>query len=133
MSAFSKDPFDLLMNSTCNIYKKGAGSIDAYGQPDQALTKVLTNWPCRLSVEGMGGGRGNKYMKGKEYALRFLILFMRPPTKDDSLNPFTLTEHYWAIVTTPGSGTQLKLNIHSVEDPSGLGHHLEVKGETTIP
>ena len=128
-----KDPFDVAMNATCNIYKKGAGTANPYNQQDQTLTKVLTAWPCRLSVEGMGGGRGSKYMKGKEYAVRMLILFMRPPTKDDNQNPFTLNEHYWAIVTTPGDSTELKLNIETVQDPSGLGHHLEVKGSMVIP
>ena len=127
-----KDPFDTLLNATCNIYEKGAGSANAYGQQDQTLTKVLTNWPCRLSLMGMSG-QGNKYMKGKEYAHRMYLLFMRPPTKDDNNNPFTLTEHYWAIVSTPGDGPELKLNIEGVYDPSGMGHHLQVKAEMVIP
>lgn len=128
-----KDPFDLQMNATTNIYKKGAGASNSYGQQDQTLTKVLTNWPCRLSLQGMAGGKGSKYMKGKEYAVRMYLLFMRPPTLDDSQNPFTLNEHYWAIVTTPGDGPELKLNIHSVQDPSGMGHHLQVTAEMVIP
>ena len=128
MSVFA-DPFDVAMNATCNIYEKGAGSADAYGQPDQTLTKVLTAWPCRLTISR----DGNKYMKGKEYAHRMYLLFMRPPTKDDNGDAFTLNEHYWAIVSTPGDGAELKLNIENVLDPSGLGHHLEVKGEMVIP
>lgn len=120
--------FDSLMNATANIYKKGAGTTDAYNQPDQVLTKVLTAWPCRLSRDS-----GHKYMKGKEYAVRTYMLFMRPPTLDDNNNPFTLNEHYWAIVTTPGDGAELKLNIENVLDPSGLGHHLECKCEMVIP
>jgi hypothetical protein len=125
--------FDTLMNATCNIYQKGQGSANAYNQPSQTLQKVLTAWPCRLSMQGMGGGRGNKYMKGKEYAVRTYLLFMRPPTKDDTQTPFTLNEHYWAIVTTPGDGVGLKLNIQSVQDPSGLGHHLECICEMVLP
>lgn len=127
------DPFDAAMNATCNIYQKGQGSANAYNQPSQTLVKVLSNWPCRKSQMGMGGGRGHKYMKGKEYAVNMYVLFMRPPTKDDNHNPFTLNEHYWAIVTTPGDGQQLKLNIQSVQDPSGIGHHLECLAEMVIP
>jgi hypothetical protein len=128
------NPFDDVMNSTCTIYKKGTGSANSYNQPNQTLQAVLSNWPCRLSQMGMGGGRGNKYMKGKEYAVRMYLLFMRPPTQDDNNNiPFTLNEHYWAIVTTPGDGPELKLNIHSVQDPSGIGHHLECICEMVIP
>ncbi len=123
------DPFDALMNATCTFYKKGAGSTNPYNQPDQSLTKVLTGWPCRVTIER----GGNKYMKGKEYAHRMYLLFMRPPKVDDNNNPFTLNEHYWAFVTTPGDGAELKLNLENVLDPSGLGHHLEVKGEMVIP
>lgn len=123
------DPFDKLMNATMTVYAKGVGSINPYGQQDQVLTSVLTNWPCRLTIER----GGNKYMKGKEYAHRMYLLFLRPPTQDDNGDPFTLNEHYWTIVTTPGDGQQLKLNIENVLDPSGLGHHLEVKGEMVIP
>ena len=128
MSIFP-DPFDVAMNATVDIYEKGAGSINSYGQPDQTLTKVLTGWKCRLTIER----GGDKYLKGKEYAHRMYLLFMRPPTKDDNGNPFTLTEHYWGFVTTPGDGLELKLNLENVLDPSGLGHHLEVKGEMIIP
>jgi hypothetical protein len=127
------DPFDVLMNATCNIYQKGLGPANVYNQPSQALQKVLSNWPCRLSMRGMGGGRGNEYMKGKEYSIRSYLLFMRPPTKDDSQNPFTLDEHYWAVITTPGDGAGLKLNIQSVQDPSGKGHHLECLCEMVRP
>jgi hypothetical protein len=123
------DPFDAAMNATCNIYEKGAGASNSYGQQDQTLTQVLTGWPCRLTIMR----DGNKYMKGKEYAHRMYLLFMRPPTQDDNGDPFTLNEHYWVIVTTPGDGAELKLNIENVLDPSGLGHHLEVKGEMVIP
>lgn len=123
------NPFDVAMNATCNFYEKGTGSANPYGQQNQVLTKVLTAWPCRLTILR----DGNKYMKGKEYAHRMYLLFMRPPTEDDNHNPFTLNEHYWAIVTTPGDGAELKLNIENVLDPSGLGHHLEVKAEMVIP
>lgn len=123
------NPFDAAMNATVDICMKGSGSSNPYGQPNQTLVPVLTGWPCRLTIER----GGNKYMKGKEYAHRMYLLFMRPPTTDDNNNPFTLDEHYWGIVTTPGSGKQLKLNFENVLDPSGLGHHLEVKAEMVIP
>jgi hypothetical protein len=128
MSVFP-DPFDVAMNATVSIYEKGVGSVNSYNQPDQVLNKVLTAWPCRLTIER----GGNKYMKGKEYAHRMYLLFMRPPINDDNGNPFTLNEHYWAIVTTPGDGAELKLNIENVLDPSGLGHHLECKAEMVLP
>lgn len=123
------NPFDVMMNATINIYKKGVGSANPYNQQNQVLNLVLTGWPCRCTIERSG----NKYMKGKEYAHRMYLLFMRPPTQDDNGDPFTLNEHYWGIVTTPGDGAELKLNIENVLDPSGLGHHLEVKAEMVIP
>lgn len=123
------DPFDGVMNATIDIYEKGAGSANPYGQQDQTLTKVKTAWPCRCTILR----DGNKYMKGKEYAHRMYLLFMRPILTDDNSNPFTLNEHYWGMVTTPGDGKQLKLNIENVLDPSGMGHHLEVKAEMVIP
>lgn len=122
------DPFDVAMIATCNIYEKGVGEANPYNQQNQVLNLVLSNWPCRLSRD-----TGEKYMKGKEFAVRKYLIFMRPPKVDNNNNPLTLNEHYWAIVTTPGDGAQLKINIEYVLDPSGLGHHLEVKGEMVIP
>lgn len=123
------NPFDALMNATCNVYEKGAGSTNNYGQPDQLLTKVLTAWPCRQSITKSG----KEYMSGKEYAVNTFEVFMRPPTEDDNGDPFTLTTHHWLIVTVPSTGVELKLNIQAVDDPSGMGHHLQVRGLQIIP
>ena len=120
--------FDALMNATCNVYEKGAGAANNYGQPDQTLTKVLSNWPCRQSTTKAG----KEYMSGKEYAVNIYNIFMRPPTKDDNNNPFQLTTHHWLIVTIPSTGVELKLNVQAVDDPSGMGHHLQVRGLQVI-
>ena len=128
MGSFA-NPFDAAMNATCTIYEKGQSGANAYNQPSQQLVSIVVNWPCRCTILR----DGNKYMKGKEYAHRMYLLFMRPITQDKNGQPFTLNEHYWAIVNTPGDGPELKLNIENVLDPSGLGHHLEVRAEMVIP
>lgn len=120
------DDFDLLMISACNILEKvsyGSGADDVYGQPPQELRTKITAWPCRVST--MKGGR--EWKIGKEFSKNTFTVFMRPPTQDDSGVPFSLTPHNWIRV-----GTAL-FNILGVNDPSLLGHHLEVAVEQVIP
>lgn len=119
------DIFDTLLNSLCDILQKqqfDQGS-DAYGQPAQDYRTKITAWPCRVST--MHGGQ--EYKIGKELAKNMFKVFMRPPTQDDSGVPFTLTTHHWLKV---GSNY---LNVIAVNDPSLLGHHLEVMCEQVIP
>lgn len=120
------DPFDNLMNKSCVILEKrryGQGSDDAYGQASQQLVTVIAAWPCRISTKG----GGNEYKVGKEFSKNAFEIFMRPPLEDDSGTPFQLSPHNWLIVDG------IKYNIQGVNDPSMLGHHLEVSVEQIIP
>lgn len=125
------DNFDKQLISTCDVVSKrtyGAGSDDSYGQPIQQFVNELTTWPCRVSTMGSG----HEYKVGKEFAKNDFKVFMRPPTENDSGLPFELTTHHWLRVTLPSTKVVF-LNVTSVNDPSLLGHHLEVIGEQVIP
>lgn len=111
--------FDKLMIHTCDIQVKG-GSADGYNQPGQVLTNTKTGWPCRLTT--MAGG--HEFRTDKQYAINRFRIFMRLPG-------VTVDTHSWLTVYTPG-GTY-KINVEAVNDPSGLGHHLEAIGQVVTP
>jgi len=121
------DDFDLLLISVCDILEKvqyGSGGDDVYGQPPQDLRTKISAWPCRVSTVTT---LGREWKIGKEFSKNTFTVFMRPPTEDDSGVPFSLTPHNWIQV-----GPQL-FNILGVNDPSLLGHHLEISVEQVIP
>lgn len=120
------DVFDQQLNNSCSIVMKkspGTGSDDVYGQPSQSFITNIASWPMRQST--MKGG--SEYKVGKEFAKNTFRFFMRPPTVDDAMNPFTLTTHNWLSVNG------VFYNITGINDPSQLGHHLEVVAEQVIP
>lgn len=128
---FNPDNFDSILISTCDIVSKrgyGSGASDGYGQPSQQFVNELTAWPCRVSTSGSG----HEYKVGKEFAKNSFKVYMRPPTETDSGVSFEVTTHHWLRVTMPSSQVVF-LNITSVNDPSLLGHHLEIVGEQVIP
>jgi head-tail adaptor len=117
------DVFDSLMNSTCTILQKGTGASEGYNQPSQQLTPVsgLANIPCRLSIS-----RGGKeYKSDKEFSINHFRVFLRPQTQ-------AITAHHW-LQLTDQNGNTYALNILSVNDPSGMGHHLELECEQYLP
>jgi head-tail adaptor len=125
------DPFDALLISTAAILEKVTytpGGGDAYGQPSQSFTTKLSSWPCRVSTKK----GGIEYKEGKEFAKNTFRIFMRPPLKDDGNNAFTLGTHHWIQVTDERGAAQL-FNVLGVNDPSFLGHHLEVEVEQVLP
>jgi len=129
------DVFDDMMNGACDVLKKydyGTGHDDAFGQPDQTFITIISSWPCRVST--MKGGQDYKAIK--EYAKNSFRVFMRPITITDSGVPVELSTHNWLKVTKV-NGVTLALpkffNIIGVNDPSLLGHHLEVLVEEVIP
>lgn len=119
------DSFDRLMASTCDILEKrtyGQGTDDGYGQPSQQLITRITAWPCRVSKGG-----GSSYKQVKESGKGTLKVYMRPPLVDDSGVAFTLGIHHWLIVDGD------KYDIQGIDDPSKVGHHLEVGVEIILP
>ena len=132
--------FDQLMNSTCQVLMKntyGSNQDDGYGQPPQGFTVLIASHPCRWTVLV----QGREYKTGKEYATKMVRVFMRPPLLDDNNNPFMLTTHHWLLLNNdpdpnpqdPSSYDTSLLNVTSVNDPSKLGHHLEVEGIQVYP
>lgn len=121
--ATAPDVFDGLMNSTCSVMVKGVSGAEGYNQPSQTLSPVsgLENVPCRFST--LKGGK--EYKSGKEYSINTFRVFMRPQTPP-------VTTHNWLVVTTQ-SGHTYTLNILSVDDPSGMGHHIELYCELVNP
>ena len=128
------DVFDNLLIDSCDILKKvsyDAGG-DAYGQPAQDFITIVAAWPCRVTT--MAGG--HEYKAGKELAKNTFRVFMRPPDETDSGVPFELGTHHWIKVITSNGvtrSTPMYLNVLAVNDPSLLGHHLELIGEQVIP
>lgn len=125
------DPFDSLMNSSAAVLLKATytpGGGDGDGQPDQTFVTVIAAWPCRVSTTR----GGTEYKQGKESAKNTFNIFMRPPTQADDHTSFTLNTHHWIRVTDERGAQQL-FNVVAVNDPSFLGHHLEVKVEQYLP
>lgn len=125
--------FDALMNSVCSVLvpvgldPTGSEPHDAYGQPLQPFDSPCTGVPCRLST----GGGGHEWQSNKSYASNTFKVFLRPITKDDAGNDFSLSAKHWLQVTDQ-NGNVYQLNIKSVNDPSLLGHHLECEAEQII-
>jgi head-tail adaptor len=125
------DPFDSLLIQSVAVLEKETyvpGEGDGYGQPDQTFTTKIASWPARVSTNK----GGQEYKQGKESAKNTFLVFMRPPSQDDSHAPFTLSTHHW-LQFTDVTGTVHTLNITGVNDPSFLGHHLEAKCEEYLP
>lgn len=120
--------FDRLLNSTCDVQAKGSTPSDTYNQPSQTLSTVVTGVKCRITT--MAGG--HEYKTGKEYATNRFRVFLRPILLNDLGQAFALTTHHWLLVR-PQSGGTILLNLEAVNDPSGLGHHLEAIGLQVIP
>lgn len=128
-AAFSDTLFDRMMNSTCDVYEKGQVSDDDSGQPNPDLTKLVTAWPCRLSILR---GAGKEWETGKKYAENDYIVFMRPITVNDANAAFQLSPRHWLRVYNQ-DGTVTLVNLKAVNDPSGMGHHLECRGTEIVP
>lgn len=125
------DPIDSMLLQTAAILEKKDYSqpgADAYGQPDQSFITVIASWPCRVSTKK----GGVEYKQGKEFAKNTFTVFMRPPTTADDHTSFVLNTHHWLRVTDERGNQQL-FNVLGVNDPSFLGHHLEVLVEQVLP
>lgn len=121
------DVFDSLLNATCDVLEYGQGTADDYGQPDQTLTKLVTAVKCRPSM--LKGGR--EWEAGKRFAENDWVIFLRPITVDDRGRSFALNAVHWLRVYC-ADGKVLLLNLKAVNDPSGVGHHLEARGTEII-
>lgn len=115
------DPFDSLLIDTCNIYAKGAGAADDYGQQSQALKILETGVKCRLSDVSPG----REFKVDKQISIRTKMLFLRPQSLGSLAEP--LNPHHVVEVSS------IFYNISDVLNPSNLGHHLEVLLELIQP
>lgn len=112
------DPFDALLISTATIKRRAAAVSTAnYGQPTSALpTEVATGVKCRVSK---GTSTSWKYDKKVDQA--DVKIYMRVPTA------WTLNEKDYIVVNG------VTYNVLGIDDPSLLGHHLEIECETLVP
>lgn len=138
MVSFPGDFFDSLLNNSCWILAKGAGSKDAYGQESQDFTAVATNVPC--AIAGDSPGRPKEFKSEKEASLNYRRVFMRVPTLSP---PGKVTPHHWLafnVTANPSGnvkigGTQYSADLYNIFEqinPFGAGHHLELIVEQVI-
>lgn len=136
----SLDVFDVAMNSKCSIWKKGASGInDGYGQESQIFTLLAQDIPCFI-----------KPLTGKEldseaaYGVAQYLIFMRPQLVDDP--PVPLNIHHWlqvnkttdsagneVLLIDPPNNTQTMYDLTNINDPSFIGHHLEISAKLIEP
>jgi hypothetical protein len=107
------DIFDTLLTGTLDIYKKGVGAKDVYGQPDQTFVLAKSAVACRI---GMVKG-GQEFKVSKESSVTVRKVYIRPVTgiTFNEHNWFYFESAYWNIT-----------NIYQVYDGSGVAHHLEI-------
>ena len=108
------DVFDSLLISSCDVYRKGAGSADAYGVEDQTLTLVQAGVACRFSQLG-----GREFKKDKSFSIGKNKVFLRPNAN--------VNEHSWLKFNGD------YYNVLTVSNPSGMDHHYEVEVELVKP
>ena len=120
------DPFDALLISSATVLVRDANvTADAYGTSNPAFTNATpgTNnvnpTPCRVSL---GKGRAKEFKDTKKVAVNYREIFMRPWY--DS-NGGLIGPHHWLQVTGP-DGTNVMYQIFQVDNPGGMGHHLEL-------
>lgn len=111
------DLFDEQLKSLATILIRGVGTADSYGVAPPELTTVATNVPCRVSL---GRGRPKELKAEKKIAENYKCVFMRPWFADPPTNSQPLTHNHWLEING-----QL-YDIFQIDDPSLLGHHLEV-------
>ena len=108
------DSFDALLISTASVLKKGEASSDGYGIGDTTFVTKDTNVPvrvCRLRSS-------REFRAGKKLAITARQVFMRPWV--DPVSGEKLTHEHWLLIDGE------YYDIQYVDDPSKMGHHLEV-------
>ncbi len=116
------DIFDTLLNSTMDVLEKGHAASDIYNQQSQAFQTIRTGVACRISRKGFG----KEETQEKLFATNSFVVFSRPVTTKDDTTPLVLTEHHWLLLhPADGSGDVLG-NIIAINNPSQLGHHIEM-------
>lgn len=116
------DIFDTLLNSTMDVLEKGHATDDIYRQQSQAFKTVITAVPCRISRKGFG----KEETREKLFATNSLVVFARPVVLDDAANAFVLTEAHWLLLHPADGSPDMQVNIIAINDPSALGHHIEM-------
>jgi hypothetical protein len=69
----TSDPFDSLLTSLATIYRTTGGTPNKYNVPNQGLTEILSDVPCRISTLAAG----QEFKVGKELAIATYKIFMR--------------------------------------------------------
>jgi hypothetical protein len=107
------EAFDLELNKTADVLMRPSGG-DTYGAQSNNLVKVGTAVPCRVSL---GKGRPHEAKTPLKSAKNYREVFMRPFV---DANGNALSHKNWLQIEG------LFYDILQVDDPGGLGHHLEV-------
>lgn len=116
------DIFDTLLNSTLDVQEKGHAATDAYNQQSQVLVTVRTGVACRISRKGFG----KEATQEKLFATNTFVVFARPVTTRDDTTPLVLNEHHWLVLHPFDGSATILGNIIAINNPSELGHHIEI-------
>lgn len=116
------DIFDTLLNSTMDVQEKGHAASDIYNQQSQILQTICTAVACRISRNGFG----KEQTQEKLFATNTFVVFARPVLTKDDTTPFVLTEHHWLLLHPADGSSDILGNIIAINNPSALGHHIEM-------
>lgn len=107
----NNDPFDSLMVHTCTFMQKVSGSDDFAGST-RGYTNVLAGTPCRLSTLN----NGDEATSEKQTSKKQQKLFLRPQA----------VTHQMKVEVFYQATSLGVFDITSVDDPSNIGHHIEL-------
>lgn len=115
--------FDKLLVSSADILLRTPGAADEYGVAPSTFATVDSGISCRLST--VAKGRPKEYKSEKKFEVKYVTVFMRPWV--DPADGTPLTHDHWFLINGQ------YYDIFQINDPSGIGHHLEVDCELVVP
>jgi hypothetical protein len=116
----TSDPFDELLTSMAEIYRMTGGTPDKYGVPNQGLTLIADDIPCRLSTLT----EGQEFKVGKELAIAKYKIFMRQ-------QDFAVTEKQ-TVKIEARTFNPLSVLLVRARDNAEI-HHLEIFAQEILP
>jgi hypothetical protein len=138
---FADDPFDLVLNSACSIWKK-TSTDNTYGQPVDTYVLLADDVPCYVEqtsgkeLNVPGSGAPSETSVG---VATFLIL-LRPIKVDTP--PVDLNIHHFLQVKNPGdtnldpndkNSGAVMYNVTDVDNPGRMNHHFEATATVIRP
>jgi hypothetical protein len=120
------DAFDSLMNNTCSVLGRTAGTQDAAGLTPRTTAVLESGVPCRVSRL-----TGDELKGVKEISIRDSKIYMRPWAISGSTvsHPTSLADAAGKIELNTDMSIQVGskvFNIKNVANPSLAYHHFEI-------